>query len=79
MTQTGTVKFYNKEKRYGFIISEEQEKDIFFHSSEVEGGVELEEDDKVTFKTKSTKRGVQATKIFLQDEKTNHAKDMEIK
>lgn len=68
MTQTGRIKFFNKDKRYGFIINEEDEKEIFFHESQVEQGVLLEEDDKVTFETKNTNRGTQAMNVFLKED-----------
>ena len=47
-SQTGVVKFYNKAKKFGFIIVDGTDKEIFFHESglidEVEGGVRVEFD-----------------------------------
>ena len=44
---TGTVKFFNASKGFGFITTDEG-KDIFFHISEVEGQ-EPQDGDKVEF------------------------------
>ena len=48
---TGTVKWYNSQKGYGFIQPEDGSKDIFVHVSAVEraGLYELKEGQKVTF------------------------------
>ena len=53
----GTVKFYNKEKGYGFIVTPE-EKDLFFHVSDVENQEELTEGDKVKYTQVKTNRGL---------------------
>lgn len=64
MTIKGTVKFYNKDKKYGFIQSDEYNKDIFFHETEIkEENYTPEEDDEISFETKETKRGLQAINI----------------
>ena len=49
----GTVKWFNAEKGFGFITSEEG-KDLFVHFSEIqkEGFKTLEEGEKVTFEVK---------------------------
>ena len=47
---TGTVKWFNAEKGYGF-IKDEEEKDIFVHFSSInsDGYKTLEEGQKVTY------------------------------
>ncbi len=55
---TGTVKWFNSEKGYGFIESE-QGSDVFVHYSAIqtEGFKTLEEGDKVTFEVKPGRDG----------------------
>lgn len=49
--QKGTVKWFNKEKGYGFISNDEREEDVFVHFSAInaEGFKNLEEGQKVTY------------------------------
>lgn len=46
---TGTVKFFNGEKGFGFITQEGGGQDIFVHVSAIENGESLREGDKVSF------------------------------
>jgi CspA family cold shock protein len=59
MPQTGTVKFFNQAKGYGFIKPDEGEKDIFVHISAVQasGLAGLEDGQKVIFETEPDRRG----------------------
>lgn len=61
---TGTVKWFNAEKGYGFITDEEGQ-DIFVHYSSinVEGFKTLNEGDKVTFEVTDSDRGPQAANV----------------
>jgi len=60
----GTIKRL-MDKGYGFIACDEVEKDLFFHSTAL-NGVEfndLREGDKVTFETEETDKGVNAVNV----------------
>lgn len=66
----GTIKWYNKEKGYGFIRGEDS-KDLFFHYSALPKYMEnvREEDNlKVEFDLVDTDRGPQAQKIKFVDD-----------
>jgi CspA family cold shock protein len=62
--QTGTVKWFNAEKGYGFIESEAGS-DVFVHFSAIEGDgfKSLEEGQKVQFEVTDGNRGPQAEKV----------------
>jgi CspA family cold shock protein len=63
-TQTGTVKFFNDAKGFGFIAPEGGGKDVFAHSSEVQDGTgKLSENQKVEFEITQGPKGPQASKI----------------
>lgn len=63
---TGTVKWFNAEKGYGFISMDGGE-DVFVHFSAIvsEGYKSLAEGQKVTFDTEKGNRGLQATNVNL--------------
>lgn len=46
---TGTVKFFNDDKGFGFITPENGGQDVFVHISALERGDSLREGDKVNF------------------------------
>lgn len=56
--QTGTVKFFNSSKGYGFIQPEDGSKDVFVHISALEkvGIYNLSEGQKVSFETELDQR-----------------------
>lgn len=49
MTSKGTVKFYNDERGFGFLIPEDKSGDVFFHVSVIAGGAKLREGDAVRY------------------------------
>ena len=61
---TGTVKWFDASKGYGFITSSEGQ-DVFVHFSAIqtEGYKTLAEGDQVEFDVKDGDRGVQATNV----------------
>ncbi|AYW48796.1 MULTISPECIES: cold-shock protein [Tetragenococcus] len=62
--ETGTVKWFNAEKGYGFITGEDGN-DVFVHFSAIqeEGFKTLEEGQSVTFDIEEGQRGPQATNV----------------
>ena len=58
----GKVKFYNRDKKYGFITGDDG-KDYFFHVSGVSGEAELNDEDAVEFKVADGERGPKAVDI----------------
>ncbi len=62
---TGTVKFFNATKGFGFIAPEDGSKDVFVHISAVEasGLSTLSDNQKVTFDVEPDKRGQRAVNI----------------
>ena len=63
---TGTVKWFNAEKGYGFITQESGE-DLFVHYSEIQGNGyrTLEEGAKVEFEVTQGRKGLQASTVTL--------------
>ncbi|MGW0673554.1 cold-shock protein [Streptomyces sp. NPDC002746] len=62
---SGTVKWFNAEKGFGFIEQEGGGPDVFAHYSNISGGGfrELAEGEKVTFEVTQGQKGPQAENI----------------
>lgn len=61
---TGTVKFYNESKGYGFITNDKTGKDIFVHATSLHG-LELRDGDKVSYEEEEGRKGIVAGQIQL--------------
>ncbi|MBN2598598.1 cold shock domain-containing protein [Labilibaculum sp.] len=60
---TGTVKFFNESKGFGFIKNSETGEDIFVH---VTGLIDkIDQDDSVTFDVVEGKKGINAVNVKL--------------
>jgi cold shock protein len=59
---TGTVKFFNEEKGFGFITNDETGKDIFVHASGMNAET-LNEGDKVSFVEEEGRKGIVAAQV----------------
>ena len=70
MRRFGTVKFFNKDKGFGFITPEDGGRDIFVHVSSVQraGVPYLEDDMRLSFVALADPkgRGEQATELQLE-------------
>jgi CspA family cold shock protein len=62
--KTGTVKFFNTSKGFGFITPDGGGKDLFVHANDL-GGVIIQEGSKVSFNEVPGKKGPQASDVKL--------------
>jgi CspA family cold shock protein len=64
-TETGTVKWFNDGKGFGFITPETGGKDLFAHFKEIrsEGFKSLSEGQRVTYEVTQGQKGLQASNI----------------
>ncbi|KAA3618686.1 MAG: cold-shock protein [Calditrichaeota bacterium] len=62
--ETGTVKWFNSSKGYGFITREEGD-DVFVHFKAIQGDgyKTLEEGDRVEFEIEESGKGLQASNV----------------
>ncbi|HEV2439338.1 MAG TPA: cold-shock protein [bacterium] len=62
---TGTVKWFNGEKGYGFITPEDGTKDLFVHFSAIQGDGyrSLNEGQKVEYEATQGQKGPQASNV----------------
>lgn len=59
---TGTVKFFNDAKGFGFITGE-NEQDIFVHATGL--NQDIRENDKVSYDTENGKKGLNAVNVSV--------------
>ncbi len=61
---TGTVKFFNTQKGFGFITPDEGGKELFVHVNNLEGGAQsLNEGQKVEYIEGPGRKGPEATQV----------------
>ncbi len=63
VVRKGTVTFFNESKGYGFIKDSETQESIFVHVNGLEEPIK--ENNKVTFETESSPKGLNAIKVKL--------------
>lgn len=65
---TGTVKWFNESKGYGFIAPSDGSPDVFVHFSVIEGDgfKTLAEGQTVEFESQTSAKGPQATRVAAQ-------------
>lgn len=65
---TGTVKWFNESKGYGFISPSDGSPDVFVHFSAIEGSGfrTLTEGQTVQFESQKSAKGMQATRVTVQ-------------
>ncbi len=63
---TGTVKWFNDAKGYGFIAPDDGSADVFVHFSNISGSgfKSLAEGAKVTFETRQGTKGIEAYDVM---------------
>ena len=61
---TGTVKFFNESKGFGFITNDETNKDIFVHVSNL-NGLELKDGDSVQYEEAEGRKGMVAVNVSI--------------
>lgn len=60
---TGTVKFFNESKGFGFVVDNSSQEEIFVH---VSGLIDnIREGDTVTFETERGKKGMNAVDVKI--------------
>lgn len=63
--KTGVVKFFNKDKGFGFIVSDNDKSEIFVHATGVSDGYSINKGDKVRYATFDGKKGIQAKNVSV--------------
>jgi len=69
---TGTVKWFNNAKGFGFILPDDGSEDIFVHFSSIDsdGYRSLEEGQAVSFEIEQGPKGLKAINVMMRDTET---------
>lgn len=59
----GTVKWFNKDKGFGFIAPDGGGKDIYFHASNIENSESITDGQRVEFESGMGRKGPEATQV----------------
>ena len=70
----GTVKFFNRTRKYGFITGDDG-KSYFVHIDGLKEGVEIDEGDKVSFKAVEGDKGPKAEEVEKLESKKEEKKE----
>lgn len=75
--KTGTVKWFNNAKGFGFILSDDTKEDLFAHYSaiEMDGYKTLKAGQAVKFETRPSDKGLHAINIKLSEYSSNKSND----
>lgn len=60
---TGTVKFFDEQKGFGFITPDDNSKDVFVHIKQVHGGMALTDGQKVEYVVGEGRKGPEAKEV----------------
>ncbi len=63
LMSTGTVKFFNEAKGFGFIVDNSSKEEVFVHASGLIDNIR--EGDVVTFNTEDGKKGINAIDVKI--------------
>lgn len=64
--QTGKVKFFNRDKKFGFIQGDDGV-DYFFHETGLSEGIYVKDNDRVEFTAEDGDRGKKAVNVSIID------------
>lgn len=62
LMQTGTVKFFNETKGFGFVVDDESKQEIFLHVTGL-GGARVRENDRIEYEVIDGRKGLNAVNV----------------